>query len=351
MTRTPPNVYLLPSKKYQAKLRIDGRYRSLGTFRTVKEAQQALARVQAGVDRPPSQDSETLAEYAERWMLRRQDKAPKTLQGNEMSLRLYVCADIPIGRRTLNLGDTQLDKITRPLVADWYAGAKLLASKRGRSGGHAAAAHAYRVLRAVLLEAERDDLIERSPARIKGAGAYRSEERQPPTPAEVSSLQDVMPPHLAVAVPLAFWGAMRRGEVLGLQRQDIDLSSAVIKIRRNLKTPQSRRDVHLPEQVMRLVEQHLDRYVGQHQSAELFPGAVSNFSRTWRRARAKVNMHHLHFHDLRHGGLTEAARLGFSVKALMARAGHTDPQMSLHYVHSASKDDLQIAQALEKLVP
>jgi len=42
------------------------------------------------------------------------------------------------------------------------------------------------------------------------------------TPEEVMAFTEAMPPHLQIAVPLAAWCALRIGELLGLQRRDLD---------------------------------------------------------------------------------------------------------------------------------
>src|SRR5208282_6424831 len=95
-------------------------------------------------------------------------------------------------------------------VRSWYA----LTSARTPG----AAASAYRLLRAIFNTAVTDELVARSPCRIRGAGADRSKERQIPTVAQVEALMQAMPAKLRAAVVLAAWGTLRRGEVLGLRR-------------------------------------------------------------------------------------------------------------------------------------
>jgi integrase len=58
----------------------------------------------------------------------------------------------------------------------------------------------------------------------------------------------------------------------------------------------------------------------------------------------------LHLHDLRHSGLTAAARTGATTKAIMQRAGHTAPRTAMRYQHAAAEDDRRIAEALALLV-
>jgi len=58
----------------------------------------------------------------------------------------------------------------------------------------------------------------------------------------------------------------------------------------------------------------------------------------------------LHFHDLRHSGLTWAAAVGASVRELMARGGHATPAMALRYQHAVEDRDRAVAEAMAGLV-
>ena len=56
--------------------------------------------------------------------------------------------------------------------------------------------------------------------------------------------------------------------------------------------------------------------------------------RVWQRARRKIGRTDLHYHDLRHTGLTWAAASGASVAELMVRGGHASPTAALRYQHA-----------------
>ena len=43
-----------------------------------------------------------------------------------------------------------------------------------------------------------------------------------------------MPEQYRAAVTLAAWGTLRRGEVLGLNREDIDLQAGTVRVERSL---------------------------------------------------------------------------------------------------------------------
>ena len=75
----------------------------------------------------------------------------------------------------------------------------------------------------------------------------------------------------------------------------------------------------------------------------------SNFRRrVWVPATAKVGVPALRFHDLRHTAATLAAASGTSLKALMARIGHSSAAAALRYQHVIDGQDAEIVRFLER---
>lgn len=94
------------------------------------------------------------------------------------------------------------------------------------------AAKAYRLLRAVLMTAVREDEILRSnPCRIPGADQEKPPERPVLTVAQVFALADLTPRRYAAMVLLATFGCLRWGELIALERQDVDLVAATVRVR------------------------------------------------------------------------------------------------------------------------
>jgi integrase len=98
---------------------------------------------------------------------------------------------------------------------------------------------AYRFLRAVMNTAVRDGAIATNPCQIVGGSSDRAKERPVATPAEVIALVEAITPRYRAAVLLAAWCGLRRGEVLGLRRDDVDLSAGVATVRRNSRPLQA----------------------------------------------------------------------------------------------------------------
>jgi integrase len=229
------------------------------------------------------------------------------------------------------------------------------------------AAGAYRLLAAICNTAAADQVILRSPCRVKGGGSEKSSERPTASIAEVSAAVESVPERLRLALLLASWCQLRRGEILGLQRRDVDELHGQLRIERSFvvhtdgtqaigspKTEAGRRTVAIPGNVAPLVSEHLKRYVDGRPDARLFAGedgqpiTPRTLNRAWDKARRAAGRADLHLHDLRHSGLTWSAA-GATTAELMHRAGHASPAAALRYQHATADRDRALADALAQL--
>ena len=128
-----------------------------------------------------------------------------------------------------------------------------------------------------------DELISRNPCTIRGAGMERARERPMLDTATVLALADAIEPRLRCLILLGGFGGLRTGELLGLQRRDVDpLHGTVMVVRqaheitgpgRVLTPPKSdagRRTVSLPAFVLKTLEAHLRDNVGVGVDAWVF---------------------------------------------------------------------------------
>ncbi len=81
-------------------------------------------------------------------------------------------------------------------------------------------------MRGILTTAVADEVILRNPCVVKGAGQEHSPERPMLSIAEVDAFTAAMPEPWRIAVEVAAWCHLRVGEVLGLERRDVDLVHA-----------------------------------------------------------------------------------------------------------------------------
>jgi integrase len=205
------------------------------------------------------------------------------------------------------------------------------------------------------------------PCVVEGAGQERSPERPMLSIAEVDALSAAMPEPWRIVVALAAWCHLRLGEVLGLERRDVDLLHRRVRIERTAyelggrlqlglpKTEAGRRNVSIPPHVLPGLEWHLNAFVAPEPSSPLVTGPNGGrlgrhpLNAAWDAARRQLGRPEVHFHDLRGAGLTWAATQGATTRELMARAGHASPAAALRYQHAAEDRDVVIAEALSSL--
>jgi len=202
--------------RYDVRTRIAGRVVTR-TFRRRNDADSYASTVEAdklrGVEIDPRRGRVTLADYAATWLADRHDLAERT---TDLYRWLLDCHIFP------KLGKKTVGTLTPPMVRTWYA--------RLHEEHPTTAAKAYRLLRGVLSAAVVDEVIARNPCQIRGASVEKSPERPVATVSEVGALVDAMPEHLRLLVLLACWCQLRRGELLGLRRRDIDLLHSTITV-------------------------------------------------------------------------------------------------------------------------
>lgn len=318
-----------------------------------------LDRRNLGVWTPPAERARkseakqlTLRTYAKSW-LKDRNISRRTRENYAYHLDRNI---LPV------LGDTVLTKITSEEVRAWFAG--LGGDYQTRN------ARAYGVLTAMLNTAVDDGLIDRSPARVKGASAVKHTKRSVVllTADELAALADKMPGELSLTILLAGWCGLRRGELFALTRADVASDCSTLRIdkavtyreRRYLsgppKTRESRRTITVPTHLRPLLAVHLREHVGTPKSSLLFPDPQTGSFYTEGRfrgpffaAREAIGHDDLHFHDLRHFGGVMAAVAGATTKEVMDRLGHTTSTAAMRYQHVAAGRADALAERLSAL--
>ena len=355
--RTFGSVRKLPSGRYQARYRHGGDLVALeGTFPTTKAADLALAKVATDLGRgahvDPRQSKETLQSFGTAYLAGRNDWKATTRKNRTETWARYIAPA---------LGQLALRDVTLTRVKAWHAE---LASR------HLASAQAaYRLLRQVLNGAIDEGRLTVNPCRVKGAGIDHAPERQIATVAEVESIVAAMPERLRALVLLATYAGLRRSELLGLRRRDLDLVHREVTVFQTLhhlggpvvvqdtKTKSSRRIVALPASILGDLEDHLGRFVALDRDALVFTGekgaplGLRVLGNAWRKARLAAGRPELTLHDLRHTADTLAAATGATLPELMHRMGHATPHSALRYLHATRDRDQVLAEALAGLRP
>lgn len=262
------------------------------------------------------------------------------------------------------LGRLRLEQIHPESIRTWRA--KLRDDGRSES----TTAKAYRLVRAILNTGVDDGRIKSNPCRIKGADRESPAERPVATVHEVFTLADVVAPQYRVFVLTAALASLLWGELVGLQRRDIDLSDGVIHVRRavserggqvEITLPKNERTriVPVPAVLMDELREHLETRVGPAPEDEVFRGERGGHLRRgnwrsvahWRPAVEKAGLPaNFHFHDLRHTGNHLAAQTGASTRELMQRMGHSTVRAAMIYQHATDARSRHLADRLDALI-
>lgn len=128
-------------------------------------------------------------------------------------------------------------------------------------------------------------------------------------------------------VKFALLTAMRRGELLALNWEDIDEENKVIYVCQS-KTNHSRQ-VPLTEQVRAVLEE-----ISTQTSAKIFLLTPNAVRLAWVRARNRAELQHIRFHDLRHEATSRFFEMGLTVPEVASITGHKTPTMLLRYAHA-----------------
>ena len=353
-------VRKLPSGRWQARYPgPDGKDRPApDTFATKTDATRFLVAVETDLGRgtwlDPAHGAVTLRVYATAWLQTR------TVAGRPLRPRTRADYRRVLDGHMAPLAALPLSEITPQRVRVWNA-------EVGKSGP-AMAALCYRVLHAVLQTATDEGVYVVNPARLRGAGQARAAERPLLGVHEVEALADGMPENLRALVLLGFWGALRLGELVALERRDLDLDVATgrgtVRVERAqtevdgvpLVGPpkaDSMRTVNLPGPAVRALAEHLARGPAGLPTACVFvrltgePLRHWDVQRYWARARKAADLPEARLHDLRHAGLTLAAQSGATLREVMRRAGHSSTDAAMRYQHAADDRDRDLAARLE----
>jgi integrase len=363
--RAGGGVDQLPSGRYRVRIVTpDGRRVSLGTHPTKRAAEAAYARSvtdQAdGKHLAVRARGTTLAEYSPKWLdsrltSRGEPLRPRTRELYDNELELHI---LP------TFGDVPLAKITTAQVRNWST------KMRGADGpGACTGAKCYRLLRTIMGTAVEDGLVITNPCTIKGAGTEPTSKRPIVTVAQAFELADLVGPRFRSIVLLAAFVGLRKGEMLGMRRADLDLdaSLATVEQQRQLsrngahlvgppKTDAGRRAVSIPSALIDDLRCHVDAYAQPGDDGYVFTGVKGGplaphvLQKAWANARSQLDLDDVHLHDLRHLAGTLAASTGAGTKELMHRLGHASPQAALRYQHATRERDCAIAEALDGLI-
>jgi integrase len=132
--------------------------------------------------------------------------------------------------------------------------------------------------------------------------------------------------YLRPMIILAVETGMRRGEILSLLWEHIDLDRRVAHL--PLTKNGGSRDIPLSTRAAATLVK-----LGTSDCGPVFDVTAHACDQAWRRTRLRAGLANLRFHDLRHEGISRLFEKGFNVVEAAAVSGHADPRALARYTH------------------
>jgi integrase len=338
---------------------------------TKRDAEIELAKLVAAAAQGDQVDPSkiTVSEFLDRW---ERDWAtgnvsPKTLERYIELMRLHVRPRI---------GTIRLQKLRLVDLNNLYA--TLLREGRGDAGGLAArtVGHVHRVFHGALARALDWGLVSLNVASRVAPPRVLDTEVQILTADQVNAiLRTARGKTIFPIATLALGSGMRRGELLALRWQDIDLDGGRVTVSRALeqtmgglrfklpKTRHGRRTISLPASVItelrthKRAQQELRLSLGGGKippSALIFsdvngdPRRPNAVTKDWGSVAQAAGVGFANLHTLRHTHASHLIANGLDVLTISRRLGHSTPTITLAvYGHLFPQTDDRAAQIME----
>jgi integrase len=304
---------------------------------------------------PAAAVKHTVRSFGEEWIRRLRDderRKPATVANYEWILAQYVYDAI---------GNVRLTALTPNHVRKVMKATS--ARRRTRRDGQTGRPLSARtvqltrsVLRALLAEAQRDELIHRNVAALVKGPTVTRDEVQPWTPQEVDMFLKVAGEHrLGALFSVGVALGMRKGELLALRWADVDLTNKTLRVRATLqrlgngagvvnglpKSIRSRRTIPLPQKSVALLVKHrasqkderaavgdawhdLDLVFTTQEGNHVEPRYVNTLFDSLQK---RAGVRRIRFHDLRHTCASMLLGQGVAPRTVMEVLGHA--QMSI----------------------
>jgi len=136
-------------------------------------------------------------------------------------------------------------------------------------------------------------------------------------------------PYIEKIIIFAIETGMRRGEILNLNWDQVDLK------RRSVTILESKNGYSRTIPITQLAAFTLQSL--PKDDARVFPTTANSLRLAWDRMLKGTGIEDLHFHDLRHEAISRFFEMGLTVPEVASISGHRDTRMLLRYAHSDIK--------------
>ena len=345
---------------------IDGKRRRrtvYGATRAEAVAKLDQLRAERRAGRDLAVQAPTLSQWLDEWLreIKSSDGTrPSTLRRYQEVIRTHLAP---------GLGRIRVDRLAPRDVQRFLAG-------RRTTLAPASVVEIHGVRRVALGDAERMGLVTRNVARVVRPASLPRNERPVLTPQEARALlAEARGDRYEAVFILALGMGLRRGEVLGLRWEDIDLLSGRLHIRRALqrvqgslqlvetKSHRSSRALPIPKNVVPVLDRQRARQLRERLAAGtawqeeglVFATSIGtpveprNVNRRFTQLRDRAGLSWLRLHDLRHACATFLLAEGVEPRTVMEILGHSTIRLTMDtYGHVLPERLAAAAEAMDR---
>ena len=181
--------------------------------------------------------------------------------------------------------------------------------------------------------------------------------------------------YLPVLLEIAL--GLRRGELLALRWENVDLDAGIVQIREARVNGEGKAEIKAPKSAAGIRDIRIGSHViaelkkarAQYHARKLSMGAAffdsdlvickengeayqpDSMSQKWRRFTIQHGLKPIRFHDLRHTCATAMLEAGVDTKTVQERMGHADASLTMNvYAHRTQAMDQRAANQLDALI-
>lgn len=239
--------------------------------------------------------------------------------------------------------------------------------------------YVHTLVHGMLAQAVKWDKLPRNVADAATPPSLKTKKMEVWTPKDaVQFLDFAQQDRLHAAWYLALFGGLRRGELVGLRWQDVNLEQAQVTVNQTLvavkgklevsepKTESSKRTISISLDTVAVLQAHLERQnlererCGEiwHTTGYVFttnigtPINPANFGHAYKRVVRAAGVPDIRLHDLRHTSASLAIKRGDSPKVVSERLGHNNVAFTLNnYVKTYGSQRREAALGIADLFP
>lgn len=260
-------------------------------------------------------------------------------------------------------GKLPISQITPVLVRKWQNELTSYRSDQGKPYSETYLRTINNQLAAIMNYAVRYYGLRENPCRKAGTiGKNHAEEMQIWTSEEFKCFLEKVSdkPSSRVGFLTLYYTGIRIGELLALERADIDFENCKITINKSYqrlkdrdvitppKTPRSIRTISIPKFLRDELKGYTDKLYGLHKHDRIFPYTKYFFEHEIKRGVKASGVKSIRIHDLRHSHASLLIELGLSPVAVADRLGHEKVETTLNtYSHLFPHKRDEVAEKLQ----